>query len=99
MGEAGAEGEIGAIGRGDGGNAERVALDADRGGDGTRPFTFELGERCAQQQVKADPCRDDEQQESDRDALEELQSRATFRISMELVPPSTPDSSPLVRIT
>src|SRR6266436_6516981 len=26
-------------------------------------------------------------------------SRATFRISMELVPPGTPDSSPLVRIT
>jgi hypothetical protein len=97
--ESGREGEIGAVFRGDGGNAERVAHDADRRRDARRSLTFDTGQRRAQQQVNGKPRCNDEQQKTDRNARDEFQSSATFKISIEFVPPSTPDSSPFVRIT
>jgi hypothetical protein len=97
--EAGRERKVGAIRSRDGGNAERVALDADRRGDTSRALTVEPRKRGAQQQVNGQPRCNEEQQETDRDASDELQSSATLSISIELVPPSTPDSSPLVRMT
>ena len=100
MNQPGTEREIGTSRGGDRRNPERIALDGDGSAEtGTGVLAIDRRQGSAQQQVKADPCRDDEQQEPDRDALEDLQSNATLRISMEFVPPSTPDSSPLVRMT
>lgn len=97
---SGGVGKIDAIRGLDGGYTERIALDM--GGvnkAGSLDTAFQPGKRGTKPEVQDCERQQDRQAAGRSDAATAAQSSVTFRICSELVPPSTPDSSPLVSTT
>jgi len=105
MSKAGAEGEVGPARRAHRHDAEAIALEQHRGsGAGHDDAPVEHGQRGTQQQVQCRQQREQRQRGGERDARERASHEdsgltITFRICIELVPPSTPECSPLVRMS
>src|SRR5436190_823536 len=100
---AGAKRKISPIRGTDGRHAQVIAFDRDRSRDsGKIDVAVEWWQRCGPADVHQREDREDREDRDTRrrcDASHGAQSSETLKICIELVPPCTPESSPLVRMT